>query len=332
VFARQYESERVQRQRLDTLLDVASIAASEQRLDDVLQILARAERAATGADVCALYIFDESGDSVLAAYQDGIRQDEEEAVFIASQGISVTEVPAEMQVRRTLEPAIIRDVVQELSPDSAFARYALRECISEILLIPIVWQSEVVGVMYCWYRRSEERFSRTAIETAEAIAHQAGGVVSRARLEATIQRQTEESEALLRIGQAVLTSETLGPVLDEIAAAFQQLIPFDYCYVGMLTGDGKNIRVVREWGTNYKSIHNALIPVDASISGISIKAGELVTTDRMTEDPRAWKQVRPGRPVEAIAVTATSTSQARSCPYVNGKCPATIVKTTGSVR
>ncbi|MEX2425220.1 MAG: GAF domain-containing protein, partial [Thermomicrobiaceae bacterium] len=300
VFSRQYESERVQRQRLDTLLNVASIASSGQRLDDVLQVLAGAVRSSTGADVCSLYVLDQHGRDVIAAYEDGLQPDEVN-VFIASQQISVYDIPVEVRLHRTLEPEVIHDFDTDLASCSPLRKYALDTGIAEILVLPITWQQRVTGFIYCWYRSDEKRFSQRSIEMAEGIARQAGGVVTRARLEETIHRQTVESEALLRIGQAVLTSDRLEPVLDEISGALYDLVPFDYCYVGTLTADEGNIQVIREWGTNYNSIVNSLIPVNASLSGTAIRERKLISTGHLTQDPRAWQRIPTPSPLQAIS-------------------------------
>jgi putative nucleotidyltransferase with HDIG domain len=301
VFARQYEMERLQHQRLEMLLHAADVSASGRGLDHVLQVLARSIRTATEADVCSLYVYDEDQKEALAAYQDGLRA-EEQAVFVASQYVPVGEVPAELKVQRTLGPLLVRDFERDLAHGSALSRYAISQNISEILILPIAWQSEAVGVVYCWYRKYDRRFSEPAIRTAEAIAQQAGGVVSRTRLEATIQRQTSESEALLRIGQSVMASETLEPVLDEIASALEDLIPFDYAYAGMLTADQLSIRVVREWGTDYQPILDSLIPVEASVSGTAVRDGRLLTSHSVGSDRRAWRNIPSGEPIQAVMV------------------------------
>ncbi len=301
VFARQHETERIQRQRLDTLLDVAGIATSEQRLEDVLQTLARSIRSANGTDVCGLYVFDESGDSVLGSFQDGVRPGEE-SIFAESTHIPVSRVPVEIELRETLEPKLIHDLDNDFAQGESLHAYLKEQGISEVLAVPIVYQSDLVGVVYCWFRHSDRRFSNAAVAITEAIANQAGGVVSRARLQQAILEQSAESEALLRIGQAALTWDTLDPVLDEIAGVLRETIDYDYCYIGLLTPDHRGVRVIREWGESFRPILDWTIPVDASMSGIAIRTRRPVSTSNVQSDPRGWLQDPKLPPLRSVSV------------------------------
>jgi putative nucleotidyltransferase with HDIG domain len=301
VFGRQCEQERLQRDRIQTMLEAANISVSGVSIDQVLPNLARAIRTSTQADVCSLYIYAEQQDEILAAYQDGLREDESQ-MFEDSRNVPVQAVPAERYLRHSLEPYVVRDPESDLASDSLFAQFVREQGISEILLLPIVWQAELIGVVYCWNREQERSFSHSAIETGEAIARQAGGVISRSRLEAAINHQAMESEALLRIGQAVMSSESLPPVLDEIAASLAQLISFDYAYVGMLTEDEKSIRVIREWGHDYDPIRGSRIPLNASVSGAAVRERRLIRSARIIDDPRSWRKVPYGEPITSVIV------------------------------
>lgn len=299
VFARHYHKERLQRQRLDALVHVSSVTVTSHSFDNVLETLIEAVRSTTEADVCALYVFDESDLEVISSVQVGMGPDELE-MFRVSALVTFDQVPAEVRIRRTLEPMIVRDFERELAANSAFTRHAVQTRISEVLLLPVTWQSQVVGVIYCWFRAADQRFSMASIDSGEAIASQAGGLVARTRLEEMIRRQTAESEALMRIGEAVLKSETINPVLDEIARSLQHLIPFDYASFGMLTPDGAAIRVTREWGDSFTPVIGTLIPVDASISGESIRQRRAVSSHQVREDPRAWENIPPGAPLQSV--------------------------------
>lgn len=299
VFARQYQRERRQSQRLDALVRVARMTATSQSLDSVLEAVADSVRSATGSDVCALYVFDEHDEAVITSVQSGMLPEEME-MFRASSLVPVSDVPSEFTIRRTLESMVIRDFERELAPNSPFGTYAIERKISEILLTPIIWQSQIVGVIYSWFRSPDRTFSIAGIDAGDAIANQAGGLVSRSRLEQSIRRQVTESEALMRIGQAVLKSETINPVLDEISQALEQLIPFSYAYFGMLTPNGESIRVMREWGDRHKPIIGTLIPVGSSISGVSIRERRPVASQRVREDSRAWKNIPHGVPLQSV--------------------------------
>ncbi|MFW6076040.1 MAG: GAF domain-containing protein, partial [Chloroflexota bacterium] len=151
VFARQYQQERVLRQRLDSLLDVATIATSDVGIDEILQSLARAIRDATEADICSLYVLGSDANSALISYQDGVDESERE-MFLESHQTLVSEVPAARRASETLRPQIVRDFASDLAPDSALARLVADRPISEILLVPMVFQGRMTGVVYAWRR------------------------------------------------------------------------------------------------------------------------------------------------------------------------------------
>ncbi len=305
VFARGYDDERIQRQRMDALLEVATASSSGEGMDDVFQVLVKSVRRATESDICALYLYNDDGGGVFYACQDGML-DEEVVEFDEAQSLTVFDVPAELRLKRTKEPLVVRDYRNQLAADTPLTKRMIRDGIPEVLVLPVVWQGESLGVIYCWDRSRNRQFTQSTIEIAEAIAQQAGGVITRARLEIMLQRQVEESEAILRIGQSVLQSETLGPVLDEISLALHQLIPFSYAFVSMLTRDGQHLRVVREWGDEFRPIRGELLPVEHSISGTAVRERRTVTTQNVMDDSRSWKRMPPGKPLNAMMVVPLS--------------------------
>jgi putative nucleotidyltransferase with HDIG domain len=302
VFSRQYAHERLQRIRLETMLGASDLSVSGTSVDAILAQLANSMRKVTAADVCSIYIFDENQDDILASYLSGVAGQVPD-VQTDHRTTPVHLIPAEVQMLETRVPSVIRDFEREFGTGGAFIEALKGQGISEALLLPIIWQGDVLGAVYCWYRQQQQQFSVPVIEIATAVAQQAGGVAARSQLEHTIQRQTLESEALQRIGQAVLVSETLPPVLEEIAACLNQLIPYSYASFAMLTDDDSHLEVIHEWGGEYYSVQGEQIPVDASISGMAITSRQVINLTNVAGDQRAWKRMPSGKPIYSMMVT-----------------------------
>lgn len=121
-----------------------------------------------------------------------------------------------------------------------------------------------------------------------------------------LQRQIEENQAILRIEESVLRSETLEPVLDGIFETLHRLIPFSYACVALLTRDEMHLEVIREWGDEFQPILGTLIPVDASMSGVAVRERRRVTTPHAVGDSRSWKHVPMGAPLNSVMVVPLS--------------------------
>lgn len=147
VFARGYDEERLQRSRLDSLLEVASAVSSGREADQVFEVLVRSIRQATGSDVCTLYLYDNGGADIHSQFQDGMLETELDD-FQTTQFVSLYDVPAELRLMRTREPLIVRDYRNQLSANTPLTQRLIREGISEILLLPVFWQEESLGVIY----------------------------------------------------------------------------------------------------------------------------------------------------------------------------------------
>ncbi len=274
-FARQYRDERYRRQRLNALLNIASLSASHYSVDQVLPEIAAIARSALEVDVCNLYVFDPHVAGVTDAYTSGLN-DEETAVFQESQVYAVSEVPAELEAAGTLEPVIVTDPVNQLAYGSKMSAYAGRNNISEILLVPILSQQSMTGAMYLWNRDPAYRFNPDELTTIQAIASQAGGVIQQARLFEEEQRHISDTQALRRIGESVLNSDSLDEVFDELADVLNELIPYDYCFVGRVDEDSNSVVVAYMWGDFPPDVIGYRIPLDDSLTGRVARTKEIV--------------------------------------------------------
>lgn len=305
-FARRYGYEHSRRHRLDALLTVASLAASALTVEDVLPNLAHAVRSSTGADVCNLYIFDEGGENVEDMYSDGLNE-REQWVVSQSDSYGVSEVPVESRMRRTLQPEVISDFASDLAPESELVMYTQEAGIRQMLIAPIIYQRTMIGVMYVWYRDNRQPFSEDAIQATMAIANQAGGVVSRARLHEASQRHIRETDALMRIGRAVLTGDRLEHVLDEIARVLAEMIPYDYAYVALLNEQRDAAIINRAWGDLPEEVFNQELPLDGSLTGAAIVSGQLVNVSDAHADKRSFRFKPKYLPIRSAMIAPLAT-------------------------
>ncbi|MEX2426102.1 MAG: GAF domain-containing protein, partial [Thermomicrobiaceae bacterium] len=300
-FARQYGDERSRRLRLNSLLNVASLAASHLTVDQVMPAVVRIVRSATDADVANLYVFDSSGNRVIDSYSSGLNA-REQWVFSESHGYQVSVVPAEVRAGETLAPVVVRDPERELAPGSDLIQYSREEGISEILVVPIVYQRGAIGVIYLWYRDQARTFHPDAISTAQGIANQAGGVVYQARMHDASRQHIQETEALRRIGETVLNSSSLETVLDEIADVLQQLIPYEYAYVGEIDDEDEVIVDKRIWGDLPEDLLGFRLSLHASLTGATVLSGEILNLSNAMNDDRVYKYQPKQVPIRSVLI------------------------------
>jgi putative nucleotidyltransferase with HDIG domain len=284
-FARHYVSERARRRQLNALLTIASLSASHLTVDDVMPEVTRIMRSITEADVCNLYVFDPSGEMVESSFSSGLNQ-RERWVFDDSDQYPLETVPAEQLARETLSAVVVRDPENELVTNSELVVYAREADISEILIVPIVYQKRMIGVIYLWYRDGTRSFSPEAISTSLGIANQAGGVIQQAKLYDATQQHIVETEALRQIGETVLNSDSLDVVLDQIADVLASMIPHDYALVGIIDHTAEDVVVRRVWGDLPQTLIDYRIDMSSSLMGEAIRTRNILNIPDAFADPR----------------------------------------------
>jgi putative nucleotidyltransferase with HDIG domain len=307
-YARQYGEERLQRRQIDALLSVADLASSPSSVDEILPDLTRAIRTVTQADVCLLYVLDEAGETVLTSYNDGLNK-REQWVYDTSNAYPVADVPIEHRIRRTLQPEVVTNIETDLAPGSELVMYARESGLKEILIAPIVYRNTMVGIIYSWFRSVDRYFTPRDVATVQAIANQAGGVVAQARLHGATLGHIQETETLLRIGQAVLSSDSLDMVLDEIAGALEATAPFDYAFVAMLDADGSDLTVTRNWGKFSGAILHGRVPLEGSLTGTAVSTGEIINVADTYLDSRTWRFDPQFLPIRSVLVAPLITER-----------------------
>jgi putative nucleotidyltransferase with HDIG domain len=290
-YARQYGTERVRRIQIQALLDVASLASSYLTVNDVLPPLTEIARSVTEADVCNLFVYDDEGEYVVNAFSSGF-DERDQWVIDKNSKYPLSAVPCEVKAKRTLQPVIVRDIEKEIVVDSHLVTHAGEVQVSEILVVPVIYQAEMIGVIYLWYRDTHRRFDNHAMETVQGIANQAGGVIQQARLHDSSQQHIEETEALRRIGETVLHSRSLDTTFDQIADVLNRMIGYDYAYFGLIDEHDDEVIVERIWGDFPDTLLNYRISIEHSLTGEAIRIGEIINLPDAFADPRQH-QYRP---------------------------------------
>jgi GAF domain-containing protein len=300
--ARQYSEERARRLHLNALLNVASLAASHLTVDRVMPAVTQIVRSVTDADVCNLYVFDDSGNAVIDSYTSGLNE-REKWVFDQSHEYSVESVPCELRARETLAPVVVRDPEQDLAAGSELVKYCREGKISEILVVPIVYQYQMIGVMYLWYRDISRVFSVESISTVQGISNQAGGVVSQARLFDHSRQHIAETEALRKIGETVLHSDSLNTGLDQIADVLNRMIPYDYAFAGMIDKDDDSVVVERLWGKFPPSLLKYRISLSHSLTGEAVRTGQIINVAEALQDPRMHRFAHQHLSIRSVLIS-----------------------------
>jgi HD-GYP domain-containing protein (c-di-GMP phosphodiesterase class II) len=308
--ALQYRSERSRRRRLNALVNVATLAASPFSVAQIMQETAAIVRTMTEADVCKMYVFDETGDSVSDSYVSGLN-DDEQWIFANSHCYAVSDVPAELAASTSLAPVIVRDPHRQLAQNSELVHYAIDNDISEILVVPVVYRRTMIGVIYLWYRDRKRRFEADAMSTIQAIANQAGGVIRQARLYRDTQRHISDTEALRRIGDSVLNRDSLEEVLDELANVLHQLIPHDYCFVGQIDEEADSVVVSHMWGDFPPEVRGYRFSLHDSLTGQVARTGQMANMTDHNLHARTHRYPHEHLPIYSVLISPLITENGR---------------------
>ncbi len=286
---RHYFEEYRERRFLETLLDVSQAVASLPDLDQILAVIVDTVRRTLSTEAANILVFDEEGEYTAKLFHAGVTEHDRRVVQHSSVFPS-SAIPVEVQLRETLQPALIAAAgfAQALGPAADLVAFLGDQRVRELLVLPLVDRGRMVGVCYTWSYREDHRFDPRAVDTAAAVLNAAAGAVTRARLQEQAERHLEELQALWEVAHTVGSSRTLGDALDQIASALRRFIRFDSAMVAEPDESQPGYLVIRwAWGNATGRIGRA-VPVDGSLVGHVFKTGKGVNVADTGLDPRTY--------------------------------------------
>ncbi|MGH2530998.1 MAG: diguanylate cyclase [Thermomicrobiales bacterium] len=196
------------------LLRVSQAAARSLELDSVLQEVARASIGIAGAEACGIYLWRPGAQ----AFEVGIEETVPDWPGVLEPGtlLATADWPTTVRALETRVPFPIRADDRRLG-EVERRRYA-QTGVGSILCVPLVIGDDCLGCLKL-FTRTVRDFTTREMRLGEDLAAQAAKAIHNARLLTESRRLAEERSAMLRVGQAAISSLDLSRVVREIARA-----------------------------------------------------------------------------------------------------------------
>jgi signal transduction histidine kinase len=189
-----YEQVNKKAAQLETLFSIAETILSQTTLDDVLMLITRETCELMGASLCALFLLDDEGNSLVQRALHGTRRQVLEAIVLPVEdsrlGVAIN----------SRKPVYLPDARK--SDTFEHMEMAEREGLVSMLAVPLLAGKEALGVLTV-YTDSPHRFSNEEIKLLSTLANYSAIAIQRARLHeqtATIEEQLRQKERLSTLG------------------------------------------------------------------------------------------------------------------------------------
>ncbi len=116
-----------------------------------------------------------------------------------------------------------------------------KEPLSAMLSVPLIWQGQVIGVIFLLDDAKMRRFTKADLDLLTWFANQAAIAVQNARLWDTLREQREVAETLRQVAGALSTSLDLGQVLRLILGQLLRVVEYDSASVMLVVDDALEI-------------------------------------------------------------------------------------------
>ena len=213
-----------QRARVDALLRVTVALNEAGSLDALMTALADAAVVALGVDRAEVHAFDDTQTHTIASGYHGFVYPADHAGAVDI--VPPVAIPAEAEVIRTRRP-LVRPA------DSPFISPFLIDGWRGDVIVPLVAADAAQGVLYVWSHEHARDVPDDEIELLQAIGHQAGLAILRARDAETARRRAEHLALLNQTGRALSASIDMDDLCTTLHAEVGQVLAADAFFVGI---------------------------------------------------------------------------------------------------
>jgi signal transduction histidine kinase len=216
--------------RLRALLDATVALTSELSLDSLLQKLADAAAALTGARYSALGVLDESGDALERFVTSGIDAETHAAIGALPHGRGILGV-----LIRDARPLRLSDLTQDprsvgFPPNHPPMR--------SFLGVPILLRGVAFGNLYLTEKAGGEDFTEEDEEVVTLLAAQAAVSIENARLYESATRWSRQLELLHEVLRSMVEETELEHLLELVCARLRELIGARLALIALPSDDG----------------------------------------------------------------------------------------------
>jgi len=261
---RLFEAEREQRERAETLQEVAATLNSVLDREQLLQIILEQLARVVNYDSAAVMLI--SGETLTVVAHRG---------FHTSRQIRapyrLEKLEHIRQVLETRRPVIIPDT----TADARWHALAGAEYIRCWLGVPLVVKEHVIGLINL-DRETPEFYAERHAELAAAFANQAAVAIERLRLLEETQRREREMVTLLNVARVVSSTLDLKALTSQVAVAIAQALQMERCEISTYDPERRTITV--------RAIYDARGADYAAQIGVIWPLNDFPSVQRIMED------------------------------------------------
>ena len=173
---------------LEVTLDITRAVSSTLSAIEIMHIIVEKVAEITDANRCSLILVDESKGFgyVLATLENPNIHDLK---------IRLEKYPEIVQVVESKQTLIVNDLAE--SPMMSDVRFFVKDYKSEsVLVVPIVWNDEVLGTLFIRAKRSSKSFSQKEINFCQVVANSSYNALKHARMFSTVVKEKDHLRIL----------------------------------------------------------------------------------------------------------------------------------------
>jgi GAF domain-containing protein len=260
---------------------LAAAPAAPDLHQRIVDVVAEAFR----MDICALFLVEDQGRTVLAAHYHYQVDDAFREIRVGKGIIG--------WVAEHGEPLLVPDVRAE-------PRYlkAIDAALSEVA-VPLRHEGRIVGVIDL-ESREPAAFDRDDLMLLTVFAGQAGALVGAARTRAALEAKAARFELIHRVGQTLVEGPDLETAMQRVTELVATSLGYNHTSVLLLDPALEELEIISAYG--YSDIKGMRIPAFQGATGYAARHGEPVIISDVTSDPRYVKGLRNGRSELAVPI------------------------------
>lgn len=273
-----------QTKKIQILEKVIELLNSELPLDKVLENIISMLSAATSADSCLIYIYDDrTSELVLYASKNPHPGILKKLRLKIGEGITGW-------AAKEKKPIVIPENAGT-DPRFKFFHNIPEDKYEAFLSIPIVFRNTSIGVVNIQHRL-KHHFTKAEVSFLFTVACQVGNAVSQAFLQEKERQKQERLKALSSMSETIISGKYIDQILNLIVVTACETLHTDICSI-MLVDEKKNqliVKAAQSTSEEYKNKPN--IDIDKSLLGTVIKTKKaLVVPDVLNDRHYAQKEL-----------------------------------------
>ena len=203
---------------------------------------------ATSAYICS-YEAKEMTSTILAEYFSPAASELERISDLGTIYSIPDEFPNPITVVKTHQPII--NHINQPSLELPIRHHMEASGAKSTLLLPLIYQDEVIAFAELWESRNIRQFSNEEITLCQDIAHQATITIINAQLFEATQQQLTAQIALRNASQSIIEPLDLDTILTQIAEQFCKIIDGTSAYINLVDATTETMRVEAEYFSEY---------------------------------------------------------------------------------